>query len=362
MNRLVELMRLVRWRDWFFDKTLSLFFVAFYVALVDRLFSPLYLGHLAILLIFAILSAAYGFLVNDLGDREIDRQQGKVNAFHRLDPARAPLLLGGLLLAATLVCFPFWRQVGFLLLWGLWILVTTAYSLPPLRFKERGFWGIIAPGVAQFVLPPLLFFAAFGHLTTWDAGLLVAYLGTKGLSIALGQQKQDLDGDLYTRTTTFAVRTGYKRVARAYAAALFAEQVLLAMVLILMLFQIPPLEWPGLIGRLPSILPLVLGHAVLAFLAVRQMRMRGHITDPYFDPNKDIFNILYAIFPCGLVPFYMALLMSLRYPGNLVILLLLVLWVGPSPRRLLWPLRALWASLGFQSSQRSAENNLNRTC
>lgn len=341
MTWLANLKTLVRWKDWFFDKILSLFFVAFYVALVDSLFSPFYLVQLFILLIFAILSATFGFLVNDLGDREIDRRQGKFNAFHHIDPTWSLLLLGGLLLAATFAASLFLQQPGFLFLWGLWVLVTITYSLPPLRFKERGLWGIVAPGMAQFVLPPLLFFAAFGHLIAWDTGLVTAYFAVKGLSIAFGQQKRDLDGDACTGTITYAVQAGCERVARAYSAVLLAEQVLLALVLALMLFRIPPLERPGLAGRLPPALPLVLGYVFLASLAVRRMRARGRITDPYFDPDKDIFNILYAVFPCGLAPIYMALLMSLHYAGNLAILLLLILWIGPSPRRLLWPLRAV---------------------
>ncbi|RLC70004.1 MAG: hypothetical protein DRI52_07860 [Chloroflexi bacterium] len=349
MNSLMKLMTLIRWRDWFFDKILSLIFVASYVALVDRLFSPIYLGHLAILLIFAILSAAYGFLVNDLGDRDIDRRQGKQNAFHHLNPAQAPLMLGGLLLVATLITFLFWQQPGFLSLWFLWILVTTAYSLPPLRLKERGFWGVISPAVAQLVLPPLLFFAALGHLAKWDTVLLVVYFGTKGLAIAFGQQKRDLDSDLRTQTRTFAVQVGHKRIAWGYAATLLIDQVFFVMTLVLMLFQIPLLDWPGPIGKIPPALPLILGYVLLATLALRQMWARGRFTDPYFDPEKDIFNVLYAIFPAGVVPLYLVMLMSLHYPGNLIVLVLLILWMGPSPQRLLWPLRAV---LGNHSSWR----------
>lgn len=349
MNSLTKLMTLLRWKDWFFDKILSLILVASYVALVDRLFSTIYLGHLSILLIFAILSAAYGFLINDLADREIDRRQGKLNAFHRLNPARAPLMLGGLLLVATFITFPFWQQPGFLPLWFLWILLTTAYSFPPLRLKERGFWGVISPAVAQLVLPSLLFFAALRHLSGWDAVLLVVYFGTKGLAIALGQQKRDLNGDLSTQTRTFATQVGHKRIAQAYAITLLVEQVLLAMALILMLFRIPPLEWPGLVGRLPPTSPIMLGYIVLVALALRQMWAQRRFTDPYFDPDKDIFNVLYAIFPVGVVPLYLVMLMSLHYPGNLIVLVLLILWMRPSPQRLLWPLRAV---LGNRSSWR----------
>jgi len=334
-------MTLLRWKDWFFDKILSLILVASYVALVDRLFSFTYLGHLAILLIFAILSAAYGFLVNDLGDRDIDRRQGKLNAFLCLNPAQAPLMLAGLLLVATLITFPFWPQPGFLPLWFLWILVTTTYSLPPQRLKERGFWGVISPAVAQLVLPSLLFFAALGHLVKWDTMLLVVYFGTKGLAIALGQQKRDLDSDLRTQTRTFAVRVGHKRIAWSYAATLLIDQVFFVMTLILMFFQIPPLDWPGLIGKIPPALPLILGYLPLVTLALRQRWVRGCFTDPYFDPEKDIFNVLYAIFPAGIVPLYLVVLMSLHYPANLMVLVLLILWIRPSPQRLLWPLRAV---------------------
>lgn len=345
MAPIENLKHLIRWEDWAFEKILPLFLTAFYISLAYNEFGSGFICDFLFLLAFATFSAAYGFLVNDFGDHGADLRQGKPNAFAQLDRRRAPFTLGGVLALATLASLRFWQRPWFLPLWILWLLDATFYSLPPLRLKERGVFGLWAPALAQFILPSLIFFAALGHFGGIDMWAFAAYVGAKGMSIALSQQLADLVNDAQTHTATYAVQRGRSRTERLYMVALLTESVLMAVLLAVMTTHLPMLTIPGLQWHVNLALPLWVGYVTLGILALLRWRATGRPTDPYFSRDKDIFNIWYALFPCGGVTLYFAVVMTYISPGNWPVLLLLILWLNPTPRRLAWPLRALWAQV-----------------
>jgi 4-hydroxybenzoate polyprenyltransferase len=341
-----NLKRLIRWEDWAFEKILPLFLAAFYISLAYNEFGFRFICDFFFLLALATLSAVYGFLVNDFGDHDADLQQGKPNAFAQLDRRRAPFILASVLGLVTLASLRFWERPWFLPLWMLWLLDATFYSLPPLRLKERGIFGLWAPALAQFILPSLIFFGALGHFGGVDMWAFAAYVGANGMSIAIGQQLADLDNDTRTRTATYAVRRGHSRIERLYIAMLLTESALMAVLLAVMTMHLPTLVIPGLRWHVNLAMPLWVGYVGLGILALLCWHATGRLTNPYFDKDKDVFNIWYALFPCVGIPLYFAIVMTYISPGNWPILLLFVLWLNPTPRRLTWPLRTLWAQVG----------------
>ncbi|TEU12712.1 MAG: hypothetical protein E3J21_20370 [Anaerolineales bacterium] len=345
MTPIENLKRLIRWEDWAFEKILPLFLTAFYISLAYNEFGTRFICDFFFLLAFATLSAAYGFLVNDFGDCDADLQQGKPNAFAQLDRRHAPFVLGSVLALATLASLRFWQRPWFLPLWILWLLDATFYSLPPLRFKERGVFGLWAPALAQFILPSLIFFAALGHFGGIDMWAFAIYVGAKGTSIALSQQLADLANDTRTHTATFAVQRGRSGTEYLYTVTLLTESALMAVLLTVMTTYLPALVIPGLQWHVNLALPLWAGYVSLGILALLRWRATGRLTDPYCSRDKDVFNIWYALFPCVATPLYFAVVMTYIFPGNWPILLLLILWLNPTPRRLAWPLRALWAQM-----------------
>lgn len=340
-----NLKRLIRWGDWAFEKILPLFLTAFYISLAYDEFGARFVYDFFFLLAFAVLSAAYGFLVNDLGDYDADLQQGKPNAFAQLDRRGAPFILGSVLALATLVSLRFWQRPWFLLLWILWLLDATFYSLPPLRLKERGVFGLWAPAMAQFILPTLIFFAALGHFGGMDMWAFALYVGAKGVSIALSQQLADLANDVQTHTITYAVQRGRSGTERFYTVTLLAEPTLMAVLLTVMTAHLPALAISGLQWHVNLAVPLWVGYVTLGVLALLRWRTTSRFTDPYCGKDKDIFNIWYALFPCGGMTLYLAVVMTYISPSNWPVLLLLILWLNPTPRRLAWPLRAFWTQV-----------------
>jgi 4-hydroxybenzoate polyprenyltransferase len=340
-----DLKNLIRWEDWAFDKILPLFLIVSYVSLAYGEFGTRYIHDFICLLILAAASAVYGFLVNDFSDRDLDPQQGKPNVFSRLDRRRVLLILGSVLGLVTLASLRFWQRAWFLPLWILWLLDATFYSLPPLRLKERGAFGLWAPALAQFTLPNLIFFAALGHFGGMDMWAFAIYVGAKGMSIALSQQLADLANDAQTNTATYAVRRGRFCTERLHTITLLTESALMAVLLAVMTMHLPTLVIPRLQWHVNLAMPLWVGYVALGILALLRWRAIGRPTDPYSGKEKDIFNIWYALFPCGGVTLYLVVMMIYLSPGNWPVLLLFILWLNPTPRRLAWPLRALWAQV-----------------
>ena len=162
-----KLLTFLAWRSWGLIRYNSVWqnvAALFYVGLARQWFGLDYIRDVLLFLVFSLTGTAFGYLINDFADVELDRRAGKPNAFHEIDRARAALVVG-VVFALMVACgLPFVRRFGFLPLWVAWVLATTLYSLPPVRLKERGAIGLAATVVAQQPLPAAMAFAALGHL------------------------------------------------------------------------------------------------------------------------------------------------------------------------------------------------------
>src|SRR5438132_1236424 len=153
--------RYVRWPDWALSRIPMLCTVGSYLGLVHgHTSTKFFIDFLLFTFVFASSNSAFGFLVNDLGDGELDRRHGKRNTFLEIGTTKGVALLGAVTAVMVLSGLPFFDRPGFALLWALWWLAAIAYSLPPLRLKERGAVGIAMSSVAQWTLPVLIAFAA----------------------------------------------------------------------------------------------------------------------------------------------------------------------------------------------------------
>jgi len=350
-----KFLKFISWRDWGIIRYNSVFQNAaafFYLALAYRDFSLNYTERVLLFGLFSTLSTGYGYLINDFADRELDRLHGKRNAFHGVSATVAVGVLVLVLLANTAVAWPFLRRPWFAVIWGLWVCAATFYSMPPLRLKERGGWGLAATIAAQQTLPTTLVFAAFGRLFTWGALAFVAYATARGLSSDAGHQRRDWARDSATGTRTFAVRRGYAVISRLYALSLEVEKVLLGVVLLVMLRDLPGVPVPGLGVCVGLAWPLIVFYLpLLAITAGRAWRgwLRGEMPDPYDEspqgPERDLLHLGHQSFPVVLVPLYLAGWMTTFYWPNLFFVVALVLLYGLySPRRWAssWPLRLLF--------------------
>lgn len=352
-----KLLTFIAWRGWGLIRYNSIWqnvAALFYVGLARQWFGLGYIRDVALFLVFSLTGTAYGYLVNDLADVELDRRAGKSNLFHEMSRARAVLVVAvafGVMAACGL---PFIHRLGFLPLWIAWFLAATFYSLPPVRLKERGALGLIATIVAQQPIPAAMAFAALGYLRTWGALAFIAYITLRGICSDVGHQMRDRERDEAAGATTFAVRHGHRVIARIYGISLELETLLLGAVLLVLLTDLPAVTigswrvsptWPLFIAYL-GLLPLTLGRAWTRL-------ERGEWVDPYDEspagPPRDLLHLIHHPFPTVLLPLYLAAWMTVIYWPNVVFIAGLVLLYGLyAPRRWAqsWPARALRAWLG----------------
>lgn len=355
---MIHLTRILSRREWGIIRYNAIFtdFAAlFYVLIVHRQYRLEFLAAACIFLLFSIFLTGYGYLVNDLADGDLDRRHGKPNAFHGM-PRRAAVALTLIFLLAGLLCaLPFLEKPAFTAALLAWIFCSSAYSLPPLRWKEKGALGLAATVTAQQTLPVLLLFVALSPGLDWGALLFTIYATLRGLSSDLSHQIRDAAHDAQTGTRTFAVRAGPMRAGVIYALALECERLSTAVILGWMISTIPDLRTP--LGTLPvsPIWPLLLGYLILllpnlgaSWRAYRQGKLLEH--DPYNETRqstqRDRLHLAHHSFPAVIVPLWLCAVAGVYYIPSLIFGAFIVLIF-----RLYRP--ALWRGLLYPPNHRS---------
>lgn len=159
--------------------------------------------------------AAFGHVVNDLFDIEVDRRAGKPNAVAGLPPRWPVLIAAGFALAGFLPGpLVGYSQEAYLLLL-LNYLWPTVYSVPGIRLKERGLWGVLCDAAGSHVTPTLFALALFAdpNASGWSGPwtgpvLLVVWSAVQGLKGILNHQVADRENDEKAGVTTFAAASG----------------------------------------------------------------------------------------------------------------------------------------------------------
>lgn len=215
---------LARASDWWHYKLPPLLGVAYLC--LERGGAPAAAAALPLFLVLAtsVGTAAFGHLLNDWSDLEDDRRAGRPSALSRLRPAARLAWLGGALLLAVAPWAALPRSPLVLALFAAELLAFAAYSLPPLRAKERGFVGVVCDALYGHALPVAVFATLFQRIASTSGATdlrfllaLVAWKLLQGVASALASQARDRRADRRAGVRTFALAIG---PGRAYAAAL----------------------------------------------------------------------------------------------------------------------------------------------
>jgi hypothetical protein len=242
---------LVRLPDWWHYKLPPLFGIG-YLLLAGPPVAPVAAGAelAALFLLTSLGTGAFGHLVNDWSDLEADRRAGAPSRLSRLSPAaRAGVTLAALALALA----PWLRlppEPTARALFAAEFALFAAYSLPPLRLKERGAAGVVADALYGHALPmgvAATLFAVAGGRASIERGALVALVTWKlaqGLCGAIASQLADRRADRRSGTRSFVLGFG----------PLAARRLLLR---VLLPVQLAAFVWTGLAlaPRAPWLLP-----------------------------------------------------------------------------------------------------------
>lgn len=347
MNALTSIGNFIRWRDWGPGKLTILMSVCLYIAITYEMsfsqFAPTFLAFL----FFAASQSALGYVLNNWGDRELDRRQFKYNAFNgksRLEGLLAISLVAVIAFGAGL---PLALRPGFAVLWLAWVAVAFAYSLEPIRLKTKGLAGLAASFVAQWSLPVLLAFAAFetaGHRDMW---LLAAALTVYGATLEISHQRQDRIRDQATRAGTFATTLAHRKMERLYAIFLMLDKLAVGVVVAVVAVALRQIgtDWADSMALALGLVYFIL---LVASLGGVIRSFRHTITvDPYSVQEPSLEKFLHEALLDFLVPVFLAIAASILSPLYAVILGVFLVWrLALGKADWLWPLHAIKVKLG----------------
>ena len=179
------------------------------------------IGYIVFFVIFQFFILAYTFVVNDVADKSIDIKSGKIKSVHKYSDKTVIFILS--ILAIGLLFIPLY--FGNLLVRIISIaafLSLTFYSVKPVRFKERGFLGIIVVDGAQRSLL-FLIFALFISADILPTIFFFCWLFIIGFQDELGHQLRDIENDEKADVRTWARCIGFERAKIVLIAFLVAS-------------------------------------------------------------------------------------------------------------------------------------------
>ena len=221
-------LRLLRWSEWGSTKIPMVCGASAYALGSARSWDSHQASSAALLVpILVALHATFGYAANSWSDVDADKAASKANPFIGLSPGSARSIVGFsalLVIAATIVflgSMPLPLALSLLLMLG-----SAAYSLRPIRLKERGVAGLLASSLAQRSVPLLIAFAVAGAWSLGAMALLGAVTAT-GLRYIVSHQIADVANDRRSSTNTWVTGRGIGAARRFVAWVLAPAEVLL---------------------------------------------------------------------------------------------------------------------------------------
>ncbi len=268
------------------------FFPVFYVLLSSGT-SPSPAG-LTALVVAMMLSAAWGFLLNDLADRDADARSGRADALH--GHGLSGRMMWALILLTAGVSWSIVFLIGggwaFKVVLASDYLVATLYSVRPAKLKVRRFWGFLANSLMERPLPILVFLTYMNYYTPATVALPVLMELTWSV---FKHQAADVREDLAAHVITFAASLGEKLSTEIVRTALNPVSVISLLTLIAMAWQAIDYVRPLLLAAFLITLVAILG----AYVGERAGKLKVYIT-PTDPPYIIALNLSYryVVLPC----------------------------------------------------------------
>lgn len=188
--------------------------------------------------------AGFGYIVNDLSDKDQDQKAGKPNHIGQMSALNTSIILVimlGLAFSPWLV-FPT-DTLSFVLL-STEVCLFIVYSLPPFRLKEKGLLGVVCDSLYAHVVPTTLALYTFyliGHNEIFRNTYLIlpilVWQFVLGIRNILYHQTIDYENDIESGTKTYITMKGDGFGKRWIKNLQFIESILLACFLSFFAFE-----------------------------------------------------------------------------------------------------------------------------
>jgi hypothetical protein len=313
--------RTVRWTDWALSKIPLLLMIGCFQCVLHNATSPNTMLRLFLFVyVFAVSNAAFGFLINDLGDRHSDEICSKRNSFNQLGSGKAGAVLALVMVLMLASAAPFVSNLGFNVVYALTLCGTLAYSLPPFRLKERGGIGLVVSTLCQTSLPVWLLCLAMGVSTSLESFVWISFATIFGATLEVGHQRYDRAADLKSGTATFCAQHSEALINKVYSAISWLERITVGLVLALM--------WSAAAHSI--VLKICAGFLVtvygvsLCFSFQRLLAKRD--ADAWYGARPLDLRFIHNVIPNLLIPLCLLLHLSTCSPAWMLMLVWILAW------------------------------------
>lgn len=240
------ILRLVRFQNWWLFKIPPLLSIAYILIIIKNFSFQDSIILLSGIFISIICVAIYGYLINDIFDKEEDKLLGKLN----LIGEKSVRFQVGIIVIFVILGFTFPMILNFnplsKMFLGVNFLLPTLYSVPPFRFKEKGLLGIIFDSLGVHVIPTLFVgsvILSYGNSSSLILmQLIIAILwaffyGVRGVII---HQIWDRENDIKAQVKTFISNTEINRVIIIISWIFFPLEISLMVFLLFSAFDFLP--------------------------------------------------------------------------------------------------------------------------
>jgi 4-hydroxybenzoate polyprenyltransferase len=204
---MVNLFKIIRSNEWWEYKFPPILAIAYMIAFYSGA-SAENLYPLLIFLLFSLLTGAvYVSILNDITDIKDDAKAGKINRMAGSSLTKKLVFLFIPVLSALIITFVLRKHIFTASMYVLSYLCFTFYSVPPFRFKKKGYAGIFADAAGSQLFPSIYVasFLSYSLLSIFSLnqylliGIWSLCFGLRGI---LWHQFHDIDNDKKSGTRT----------------------------------------------------------------------------------------------------------------------------------------------------------------
>jgi 4-hydroxybenzoate polyprenyltransferase len=208
MKTLYNILRLKAWKVAFFSGDIGVCYLTiFYLVLIGNGSELPSLWGILACLVSLMFYLGYMYLINDFFDMPEDKIVGKKKAIYELKEWQIIALLVIITILNFTLVFSVIRNTIFSCVYTIAYFLATFYSAPPMRFKWRGWMGVVCDAIIEKPLPVLLVFIYFNHFH-FDTLVFFAFMFSIQLSTIIQHEVDDYDADIKTNVKTLVTKIG----------------------------------------------------------------------------------------------------------------------------------------------------------
>lgn len=284
MENIAKLLRLKEWYDSKVPMLMSIL-LYFYILNEKSTVSNFFVQYICYF-IFIFLYLAFGYVINDYADMEIDRIAGKQKVITHLKKSQIILAIVILILLSVLPILIYNKFNFDIFLWiFLTFLLGASYSTMPFRFKEKGSVGLVVASTAQRCLPLLV----ARELIQMSNFLFVMWMLLSfilGIRYILIHQILDYENDKKANVVTFTTENLEKAKLGIYIS--FGIEIICLIIVLIPILSKSVVAFPLLI-----IYSIIL--AMTCMTIIKFMNQNCLMTFS-FVPLEDLYNIYLPIY------------------------------------------------------------------